>query len=166
MTRCLNMSFRPRLESLEGRDLPSTTGVLLFLFGAGLQQQTTTANNDFTTLQNDVNTQKNGPVGANFQQLATTTNNDLQQLQKDFTTLKNSAQFGSTILLFAFVGGLDSTDFFFIFSFSQSLQNANGDVNNLPGQVTGLGNQTFANFPGTTINQSQNAFGFSSLALT
>jgi hypothetical protein len=163
MSNSLSPSFRPRLEALEARDLPSNTGILLFFLGAGLQQQNNTVNSDFSTLQTNVNTQQQALTG--FAALAQTTDSSRGTLQKDFTALKNTVQFDTFILLFSF-SSLQSSDLFFAFSFFNNLQTSNTNINNLPGQVSDLGNKTLNFFPMTTINQVQNSFGFPSLTLS
>jgi hypothetical protein len=159
--------FRPSLEALEGRELPSTAGILLFIAGQTVQQADQKVQADNTKLQADVNTQKNSPLGSNFQALAATTNADRAQLQTDFTALKNANQQAQGLELFAFLsGGFDQTDVFFLFTSLGSINQGTSDAQSVPGQVTSLGNQTFMFFPTTTINQSEMAFGFPALSLS
>jgi hypothetical protein len=158
--------FHPSLESLEGRELPSAAGFVLSFLGGGLMQANSKVTADFNTLTASVNTQKNSPAGANFQALAATTDSNRAQLQTDFTALKNTTQFDTFIAFAAFSqGNLDQIDFFFAFSFLGSLGTANTTINNTPGSVASLGNQTFTFFPTTTVNQSQQAFNFPTLTL-
>jgi hypothetical protein len=102
MSRC---SFRPVLETLEGRDLPSFLGIGLL----NLNQQITTVNNNATSLntkltnaQKDLTTQINSLTAANLGTVIVNISNDysmagslfgqIKQLASEFTTLQQVQQ--------------------------------------------------------------------------
>lgn len=160
--------FRPRLESLEGRELLASAGVEVLLLTQPLAQQTTKVNNDFTTLKNDVNNQLVPATSASAASTASTTvNGDAQKLQTDFTQLKSQT---ATIQRLAAATvpdrTLDRMDQVFVLLGYRTLTSALSDVNNLPGQVSSLGTLTLTHFPGITVNGALNTFGFSSLGLS
>jgi hypothetical protein len=170
--------FRPRLESLEGRDLPSGTGVLLFFLSQGLQQQVQKVEADNNQLTADVNALAALPKQAvnTFsitQQNATkAVDADRAKLQSDFSTLKGMAQQDQLFMTLALLGGnLDQTDFFLALLSFNAANQAQNDVNNLPGQVAADGQKLTNLYTGffvdQTVNQVQQAFGYSSpLALS
>jgi hypothetical protein len=135
-----SLSFRPQLETLEGRELPSAFGGLLFFQGQQLQAQNTKVNNDFSTLKTDIGTFTTTPSTTNA--MAVTGAN--ASLQTDFTTLKNQAKNEQNLLFFSlFSGQLQQSDGLFVLIAFNDLNQANTTIKNLPGQVAAQGTAQF-----------------------
>jgi hypothetical protein len=175
--------FRPRLEALEARDMPSLAGFILFGLTNNLNQTDMKVRTDNMTLTNDVNTLKTLSVGNNVltktpgivntaqNAAATTVNNDRAALQTDFTALQNQhTNFRNTAFFFLFSGAFDSSDLFFLLGAGQASMNATNDVNSIPGTVMTQGTQTtnLLNMLGgttQTVNQVLNFFSFPNLTI-
>jgi hypothetical protein len=161
MKRQSRQSFRPRLESLEGRELPSGAGFFLFLLGGGLQNQVNAVNKDMSNLQGTVQTMTTTQDPNAFTSASRATDANLKQLQTDFTALKNTSQSDNGFLSLAwFSGALDSSDIFFLFSYFGQAQAAANDISSLPGQVAAQGQKTVTlgfvgNVPINAIQASQ-----------
>jgi hypothetical protein len=167
MTRQANRSCRPRLESLEGRELPSGAGFFLYLLGGGLQNQVNAVNKDMTNLQGSVQTMTTTQDSNTFTSASQATDANLKQLQTDFTALKNTSQSDNGFLTLAlFSGALDSSDIFFLFSYFGQAQAAANDISILPRQVAAQGQQTVSVLQ-FSVNFTQQLLGLTSpLALS
>jgi hypothetical protein len=155
--------FRPRLESLEGREVPSALGFFLASMQPALQQQTDVVNADFSRLQADVAAQVSAPATANSQALAMTTANDQAVLQGDFNKLVATNELVNVLgVLGTLQRQLDTGDIPLLAPLLRTTLASNNAVLNLPAQVTVLGDQTLVANPNTTVNQAQASFGFPS----
>jgi hypothetical protein len=115
-----HISFRPRLETLEGRELPSSLGVSLFLLNnqtmAALNTQTNLVSNlqsTSTTLTNDINGGASSTTINNDYSKAGSLFGQIKSLNTEITALVNLEQ----LISFVAVNG-DSTDqqvAFFVF---------------------------------------------------
>jgi hypothetical protein len=162
--------FRPCLERLEGRELPSGTGFLLFLFAQGLQQEVNSAKGQYTTLQNAVNAEVaaqsfSGPTNS-VESAAPAVNGDLGVLSSLFHSLQGNVPFNGFFFSYALASGtLDSGDGLAVLFAFGALNNANQVVNGMPGQVSALGQQTLQFFPAFTVNSAQQFYNFPAVTL-
>jgi hypothetical protein len=154
---------------LEARDVPSGTGLLLFLLTGPLQQQTQAVSLDATKLLTDVNAEVAAPLlvgpAGSAQSVAPAVNTDLNTLKGDFTRLQGTTRFDQFVFFLAFGANLDQGDLFSVFVFFGALQNAANDVGNLPAAVGALGARPLEFFPALTVNGAQQLFGFPPVAL-
>jgi hypothetical protein len=109
--------FRPALETLEGRELPSGVGAFLFITTQPLAGQANTVTNDLHSLQtaqaalaSDITSLKVLAIPNDYNRAGTTFN----QLKGDAQNLQNSINLDMLYVTIAVAGGnLDSTDVFF-----------------------------------------------------
>jgi hypothetical protein len=134
-------SVRPSLESLEGREVPSGTGLLMNIFvNQPVQQATMKVQADFSTLQKDVTSliAKQPLTTASAPAIKT----DMAALQTDFNTLVGATQQGELLFfVMATSGSLDGSDGAIIGQTFNSLHQANAEIKSLPGQVAAEGAQ-------------------------
>jgi hypothetical protein len=162
--------FRPRLESLEGRELPATVGLLVFGLSQSLQLQVNAANTDFNRLQADVGVQVaasqfNGSSGS-VAAIAPVVDGDRAVVQSDFNHLRANGFLASIVLSPALLSAvLRRRDAFAIGPAVAAGQAVSNEINSLPGQVAALGNLPLRSSPSMTVNAAQLFFGFSSLTL-
>jgi hypothetical protein len=157
--------FRPCLEPLEGRDVPSFTGLLLFGLTQTVQPQVNTVNADVNQLKADVATQVAAPqlMGPtnSVQAQAPVVNNDLTTLQSDFNRLRDNTLFGGVFFSYAVVSNtLTPDDIFFVVPAFIALQAGNNEINTVPAEVLPVGVQPLSSVPGMTVNAAQQMFGF------
>jgi hypothetical protein len=130
--------FRPLLESLEARDVSSAAGLLLYSLGTGLQQQVARANADSAQLQQDVQ-KASGPTNGSSAAIspqAQAVLGDQVKFQLDLTSLKAAASQDQLFVLLASGAGLHGSDAFGLFTALGALNQANGTINALQGQVS------------------------------
>jgi hypothetical protein len=155
-------SFRPQLERLESRELPSS-----------ISSQTTALAKDYATLQAGVAVLVNLPATPGgvlpadiAQRDSSNINGDLTSLQSDYNSLKSSAKSAQTLLFLGlfFSGGNTTEELFYLVGLGV-VGKADQQLSSLPGQVSSLGTQSLTNF-NFTVDDVVNLFGFSSLRIT
>jgi hypothetical protein len=164
-------TFRPRLEALEGRELPSVAGLVVLGVSQALQAQVNAANNDLSRLRTDANAEAAaaqffGPSGS-VQAIAPQVNGDLSDLQRDFNGLRTTNFIAGIVFSPAFLSAvLRRRDAFAIGPAVAAQQAVSNEVNSLPGQVSPLGDLILQSNASMSVNDGQQFFDFSTLILT
>jgi hypothetical protein len=157
-------SFRPQLEWLESRELPSA-----------ISSQTVALGKAYATLQAEVQVLVNipaspgGVIPADVAQSDTMKiNSDLNSLQADYTNLKNSTKSTEAFLLLGLFASMGNTQEEALYLVGLgAVGKASQQLNSIPGQVSALGNQSLPNTnPTLTVNGDMNLFGFPSLKIS
>jgi hypothetical protein len=154
-------SFRPQLECLERRDVPSS-----------LSSETTALTKAYGTLQTDVgilvNTPNPSPFAAN-QRINTMVNSDVAPVQSAYNSLKGTVKQDQTLMLlglsYSYSTGNLNGEYFFLAGLA-AVAKANQQLTSIPGQVTGLGNETLKNYAPLTVNGAQADFNFPPLKIS
>jgi hypothetical protein len=142
-----NASFRPQLERLEGREMPSTLGFFLPTLIQPVVQATNqltsqlnTMNSDFSKLQKDATAAAgafNQTIASDYAKLG----NDFGQITALNSQVKAQVSADQTFLfLLAFSGALDQSDTFFLFSAFNTLSNDLSSANSTLSSANSVAN--------------------------